>query len=347
VIARNRTISRGNSPRFASNKNRETLGAMRPVNAESAMSNPAASFEPHRRRLVGLAYRMLGSMADAEDAVQETYVRWHEADRDNVSNPRAFLMTTTTRICLDMLKSARSRREEYVGPWLPEPVVDTAALAPDSRTELAEDLSIALLLTLDRLSPLERAAFLLHDVFDFSFKEMAAALERNEAACRQLAARARAHVRAARPRGATAPMAHSGEIDAKHAQLLSAFAAATQSGDLNRLKQLLANDVRVITDGGGKVRAAVDVIEGADRVAQFVVNASRPHKGQWWREDFTMRFAIINGLPGVIVDAPDGPAQTAAFEIEGDVIRALYVVRNPDKLRHLAAPSVSHESGAG
>ena len=171
------------------------------------VSNPAASFEPYRRRLLGLAYRMLGSMADAEDAVQETYLRWHGADRDNVSDPRAFLMTTTTRICLDMLTSARARREEYVGPWLPEPVVDTAALAPDSRTELAEDLSIALLLTLDRLSPLERAAFLLHDVFDFSFSEVAPALERSEAACRQLAARARAHVRAARPRGATAPPA--------------------------------------------------------------------------------------------------------------------------------------------
>ena len=225
------------------------------------MSDPAASFEPYRRRLLGLAYRMLGSMADAEDAVQETYLRWHGADRDNVSDPRAFLMTTTTRICLDMLTSARARREEYVGPWLPEPVVDTAALAPDSRTELAEDLSIALLLTLDRLSPLERAAFLLHDVFDFSFSEVASALERSEAACRQLAARARAHVRAARPRGATAPPARSGEIDAKHAQLLSAFAAATQSGDLNALTQLLASDVRVVTDGGGKVQGGA----GRDR----------------------------------------------------------------------------------
>ena len=184
------------------------------------MSNPAANFEAYRR-LLGLAYRMLGSMADAEDAVQETYLRWHAADRDNVSDPRAFLMTTTTRICLDMLTSARARREKYVGPWLPEPVFDTAALAPDSPTELAEDLSIALLLILDHLSPLERAAFLLHDVFDFSFGEVATALERSEAACRQLAAHARAHVRAARPRGATPPPARSGGIDAKHAQLMS------------------------------------------------------------------------------------------------------------------------------
>ena len=223
-------------------------------------------------------------MADAEDAVQETYLRWHGADRDKVSDPRAFLMTTTTRICLDMLTSARARREDYVGPWLPEPVVDTAALAPDSRTELAEDLSIALLLTLDRLSPLERAAFLLHDVFDFSFSEVATALERSEAACRQLAARARAHVRAARPRGATAPPARSGEIDAKHAQLLSAFMAATQSGDLNALTQLLASDVRVVTDGGGKVRAALEVIDGADRVARFLVDATRTRPDAWWRE---------------------------------------------------------------
>ncbi len=300
------------------------------------MSNPAASFEPYRRRLLGLAYRMLGSMADAEDAVQETYLRWHAADRDRVSNPRAFLMTTTARICLDMLTSARARREEYVGPWLPEPVFDTAALAPDSRTELAEDLSIALLLILDQLSPLERAAFLLHDVFDFSFSEVATALERTQAACRQLASRARAHVRAARPRGATAQPANPSEIDAKHAQLLSAFAAATRSGDLNALTHLLASDVRFVTDGGGKVRAALNVVEGAENVAKLVVEATRKRPDAWWRNDFRLRFATVNGLPGVIVDAPEGVMQTAAFEIEDGLIRALYVVRNPDKLRHLA-----------
>jgi RNA polymerase sigma-70 factor (ECF subfamily) len=276
---------------------------------------------------------MLGSMADAEDAVQETYLRWHGADRRRVLDAKAFLMTTTTRICLDMLTSARARREEYVGPWLPEPVLDTAALAPDSGTELAEDLSIALLLTLERLSPLERAAFLLHDVFDFSFTEVAAALERGEAACRQLAARARAHVRAARPRGATAPPPYTGEIDAKHTQLMLAFVAATRSGDLYALTQLLASDVRVMTDGGGKAPAALNVIEGADRTARFVVGATR--KG--WREDFTVRFAAINGLPGIIVDSAEGPVQTTAFEIEDGVIKALYVVRNPDKLRRLGA----------
>jgi RNA polymerase sigma-70 factor (ECF subfamily) len=274
---------------------------------------------------------MLGSMADAEDAVQDTYLRWHATDRNQVSDPKAFLMTTTTRICLDVLRSARGRREEYVGPWLPEPVLDTAALAPDSRTELAEDLSIALLLTLDRLSPLERAAFLLHDVFDFSFSEVARTLERSEAACRQLAARARAHVRDVRPRGTSEPPPRAGEVDAKHAELMSAFVAATQSGDLNALTQLLASDVRVVTDGGGKVAASLNVLEDADRAARFLIGATR--KG--WREDYTWRLATINGLPGVIVDGPEGPVQTAAFEIDGGVIRALYVVRNPDKLRHL------------
>jgi RNA polymerase sigma-70 factor, ECF subfamily len=313
------------------------------VSSTSATSDPAASFEPYRRRLLGLAYRMLGSLADAEDAVQETYLRWHAADRGNVSDPRAFLMTTTTRICLDMLTSARARHEEYVGPWLPEPILDTATLAPDTRTELAEDLSMALLLTLDRLSPLERAAFLLHDVFDFSFTEVASTLERSEIACRKLATRARAHVRALRPRGATAPPARPGEIDAKHAQLMSAFAAATQSGDLNTLTQLLASDVRIMTDGGGKVRAALEVVEGADRAARFLVDFTRKRADAWWREDFRPRFAIINGLPGIIVEGSEGAVQTAAFEIEGDVIRALYVVRNPDKLRHLAR--ARHESG--
>ena len=302
----------------------------------NANSDPAASFEPYRRRLLGLAYRMLGSMADGEDAVQETYLRWHAVDRDRVVEPRAFLMTTTTRICLDMLTSARARREEYVGPWLPEPVVDTAALAPDSHTELAEDLSIALLLTLDRLSPLERAAFLLHDVFEFSFTEVAGALERSEPACRQLAARARAHVRASRPRGTSALTGRPGEIDEKHAQLMSAFVAACRSGDLDALMRMLASDVRVVTDGGGKVVAALNVLEGADRAARFLVGATQ--KG--WREYFTLRFATINGLPGIIVDGPEGPVQTSAFEIDDDdVVRALYVVRNSDKLRHVTAAS--------
>jgi RNA polymerase sigma-70 factor (ECF subfamily) len=157
-------------------------------------TDPSASFEPHRRRLRGLAYRMLGSMAEAEDAVQEAYLRWHDADRKNVAEPRAFLITTTTRICLDVLKSARVRREEYVGPWLPDPVVDTAALA--RHATMAEDLSVALLLALDRLSPLERAAFLLHDVSTIRSRRWPTRWAET-AACRQLASRANACARSA------------------------------------------------------------------------------------------------------------------------------------------------------
>ena len=293
------------------------------------MTDPAVSFEPHRQRLLGLAYRMLGSVSEAEDAVQDAYLRWHGTDRDAVTDPRAFLTTTTTRICLDMLKSARVQREKYVGPWLPEPVVDTAALAPDTQTELAEDLSIALLLTLDRLSALERAAFLLHDVFDCSFSEVASALDRSEAACRQLASRARTHVREARPQGISTVRDTS--EPSNHQQLVSAFVNAAKSGDLQTLMGLLADDVRLTTDGGGKVVAALNVIEGADRTARFVVGAVS--KGL--PEGSIVRIAPINGLPGLIVYRPDGSVQSVAFEIVDNRVRAIYSVSNPDKLSHL------------
>ncbi len=297
------------------------------------MTDPAFTFEPHRRRLLGLAYRMLGSIAEAEDAVQDAYLRWHAADRDAVTNVRAFLTTTTTRICLDALKSARVRREAYVGPWLPEPVVDTAALAPDTQTELAEDLSIALLLALDRLSALERAAFLLHDVFDCSFGEVARALDRSEASCRQLASRARAHVREARPQG-TSTVSDGSEPSA-HQQLVSAFVNAARSGDLEGLMGLLADDVRLMTDGGGKARSALNVIEGADRTARFVAGAVS--KGL--SEGSIVRPATINGLPGLIVYAPNGSVQSVAFEIANNRVRAIYAVSNPDKLSHLMPPA--------
>jgi RNA polymerase sigma-70 factor (ECF subfamily) len=274
---------------------------------------------------------MLGSMAEAEDAVQEAYLRWHDTDRDRIEEPRAFLMTATTRICLDVLKSARVKREEYVGPWLPDPVTDTASLAPDAQTELAEDLSVALLLALERLSPLERAAFLLHDVFDYSFAEVAEALGRHEAACRQLAARARAHVRGTRPRGVVPPQGASSRMDPKHAELLSAFMAASRSGDLQALTSLLASDARVVTDGGGKVAAALEVIEGADRVAAFLAGVVR----RGWTDEMSAHFEMINGMPGLLLNGPNGLLQTSAFEIEDGVVRAIYVVRNPDKLRHL------------
>jgi RNA polymerase sigma-70 factor, ECF subfamily len=293
-------------------------------------TDPAATFEPHRRQLLGLAYRMLGSMAEAEDAVQEAYLRWHDVDREAIDEPRAFLTTTTTRICLDVLKSARVRREEYVGPWLPDPIIDTASLAPDAQTELAEDLSVALLLALDRLSPAERAAFLLHDVFDYSFAQVAEALGKNEAACRQLASRARTHVRDRRHTGM--PPRAAGTVDPKHTELLTTFINATRTGDLDALTSMLASDAKVVTDGGGKVAAALNVIDGASRAAAFLVGATR--KG--WRDDYSLRLDVINGLPGVVITSPRGLVQTNAFEIEGERIKAIYIVRNPDKLRHLS-----------
>ncbi|MGE0811800.1 MAG: sigma-70 family RNA polymerase sigma factor [Vicinamibacterales bacterium] len=294
--------------------------------------DPAATFEPHRRRLLGLAYRMLGSMAEAEDAVQEAYLRWHAVDRAGVEAPRAFLVATTTRICLDVLKSARARREQYVGPWLPDPVVDTASLAPDARTALAEDLSVALLLALDRLSPLERAAFLLHDVFDYSFTEVAAALGRSDAACRQLASRARTRVREARPDGPSAPGSGAGPVAPGHAALLAAFLEAAKSGDVESLKGMLTTEARVVTDGGGKATAALNVIEGAGRAAAFLAGVVR--KG--WTREMSVRVEAINGLPGLVVLGPGGLLQTTAFEFAGDRVAAIYIVRNPDKLKHLA-----------
>ena len=275
---------------------------------------------------------MLGSMAEAEDAVQEAYLRWHDTNRDIVKEPRAFLMTTTTRICLEVLKSARMKREEYVGPWLPEPITDTASLAPDAQTELAEDLSVALLLALDRLSPLERAAFLLHDVFDYSFSQIADALDRNEAACRQLASRARTRVRDARPKGLTPPRGATTSIDPRHQELLAAFISASRSGDIEQLTRMLASDARLVTDGGGKVPAALNVIEGNDRIAAFLAGVVR--KG--FTDDMSIRFEMVNGLPGLLIVSPNGLVQTNAFEFDGDAVTAIYIVRNPDKLKHLA-----------
>ena len=243
------------------------------------MSNPAASFEPYRRRLLGLAYRMLGSMADAEDAVQETYLRWHGADRDNVSDPRAFLMTTTTRICLDMLTSARARREEYSRSMAAGAGCrhgSARARQPHgagrgSVHRAALDARPAVAARARCLPAARRVRFLVQR------SGLGTGAERGgvPAACRP---RPRARARSATTRRHRAAGA-SGEIDAKHAQLMSAFAAATESGDLNALTQLLASDVRVVTDGGGKVRAALNVVDGADRAARFLVDVTRKRPG--------------------------------------------------------------------
>ncbi len=271
-------------------------------------------FEPHRRYLAGIAYRMLGSVAEAEDIVQDAFLRWHGVDRAEIREPRAYLARTVTHLCLDRLKSARAQRETYVGTWLPEPVLDADAV-------LAQDLSLALLMALERLSPLERAAFLLHDVFDMAYPEIADILERTEPACRQLTARAREHVRD-RPR--FQPTDEAAE------RLATAFHAAMTTGDLLAISKLLAEDAVFYSDGGGKRAAALNPIFGRDKILRFMIGVAG--KGRLPTE---IRPAHINGMPGFVTRSPDGLDATA-LEIRDDRVVAIYMIRNPDKLRHLA-----------
>ena len=274
------------------------------------------SFDEHRRFLVGLAYRMLGSLAEAEDVVQDAFLRW-DAATVTVDNPRAYLARVVSRLCLDRMKSARARREQYVGMWLPEPVVD------DPAAPLAEDLSVALLLTLERLSPLERAAFLLHDVFDMDYGAIAEVLDRTEPACRQLAARARDHVRDERPR-----FEATGDATEK---LTSAFHAAALSGDLDAIARMLADDAVFYSDGGGKKLAALNPIRGKVKIMRFLAGVATKRS-----IPTSIEPARINGLPGFVLRGDDG-VETIALEIAGDRIAAIYAIRNPDKLRHLTA----------
>jgi len=291
------------------------------------VSAEADPFHTHRGRLLGLAYRMLGSRADAEDAVQDAWIKWASAERRGVENSEAFLVTTVTRLCLDRLKSARAKREIYVGPWLPEPVPDADALSPHAATELAEDLSFALLLALERLSPLERAAFLLHDVFDAPYTDVAATLGRSEAAVRQLASRARKAVQDER-RSAPAPAA-------AHERLLSAFVAAVAQGDAGALKALLREDAVALSDGGGKKAAALNPIIGADKVARFFLGLARKLSTRGAAISFTAR--QINGAPGLLLHVDGVLDQAVSLSIADDAIAAVYLVRNPDKLRALSA----------
>lgn len=281
----------------------------------------AATFDPLRPGLVRIAYRMLGSVADAEDVVQEAFLRWFDADREAVREPEAYLRRVVTRICLDHLKSARRRREIYVGPWLPEPLVETA--------EEIDDITLPLMMALERLSPLERAAFLLHDVFGVSFEEIAEAIGRAPATCRQLASRARTHVRAARPRFSI-PKERGEEIAA-------AFFAATRSGNMQELRSLLAADVTVYADGGGKAAAALQPIVGLGNVMQLHASLALTFAKKMSR---LVRYGFINGLPGFVTVEQDNTLQTTALQIEDGKIVAIYVMRNPDKLRHLGGRAV-------
>jgi RNA polymerase sigma-70 factor (ECF subfamily) len=285
------------------------------VTAGVSHEDAAASFDPLRPKLMRVAYRMLGSVADAEDVLQEAFIRWMGTDRSEVREPEAFLRRTITRLCLDQLKSAQRRRETYVGPWLPDPVLEE---------EQEDDISLPLMLALERLSPLERAAFLLHDVFGLGFEEVATTIQRDPTACRQLAARARAHVREARPRF---------QVDKQRGlELAEAFFTASRNGDMTALATMLAADVSVHADGGGKRPAAMRPIVGFDavmQVHQILADLFRKNGSKLVRAGF------VNGLPGFVSLEADGELQTTALEIGDGKITAIYVMRNPDKLRHL------------
>ena len=286
-----------------------------------------ADFQAQRPRLTRLAYRMLGSLAEAEDVAQDAWLRWRragqgEGEDDGIADPAAWLVRVTTRLCLDRLCAERAAREAYRGPWLPEPLVEDMAEDP---VERAEDVSVAFLLALQRLSPLERAVFLLRDVFDEDYAAVAAALGRSEAACRQLAARARSHVREARPRF---------EIpQAQLARLAAAFAEAARDGDTAALAGMLAEDAVLISDGGGKRPAALRPIVGRDDVIALLEGLRSQGNLQASGE---VRLARVNGYPGLIVRLPDGP-MTVTFEPDGaGRIAAIFIVRNPEKLGRLA-----------
>ncbi|WP_340116312.1 sigma-70 family RNA polymerase sigma factor [Pelagibius sp. 7325] len=291
------------------------------------MTRPDAAtdvFQAQRPRLLRLAYRMLGSLAEAEDIVQESWLRWQRADRGAVAAPAAYLSRTVTRLCLDAMKSARARRETYVGAWLPDPLADAAAV-PEDETMRLDELTYTLMLALERLSPLERAAFLLHDVFGLPSGEVAETLERDAAAVRQLAARARKHVRAARPRYPVAR--EEGE------RIARAFFAASTSGDTAALSGLLAEDVVLISDGGGKVIAFRNPILGMQRVLRLFAGLYRKHAQL---PTTFVRPLWIDGLPGFLSRARGDVLQTTALEIVEGRIAAIYVTRNPDKLTHIA-----------
>ncbi|MFD5800666.1 RNA polymerase sigma-70 factor [Streptomyces sp. NPDC127020] len=283
-------------------------------------------FEAHRPVLLGVAYRMLGRLADAEDVVQEAWLRWSAADRSTVREPRGYLVRVTTRLAIDRLRQIRSRGETYVGPWLPEPyVTDFGDTVPDTaeRAVLADSVSLAVLVVLESLSPLERAVFVLREAFGYPYAEIAAMLERGEAAVRQLAGRARRHVDERRPRYDVDP--------AQRRDLTERFLAAAAGGDLAGLMELLAPDVRLVGDSGGKSKAPLRVLESSEKVARFLQGAARKSV-----PDFSYRFLEINGGPALLALSGGKPDSVFQIEVADGRIQSVYIIRNPDKLLSLA-----------
>ena len=291
------------------------------------MSDQALVFERHRPRLHGLAYRMLGARDEAEDAVQEAFLRWHRADAAEIRSAEAWLVTVVTRLCLDRLRAAATERQAYIGPWLPEPLIGGQADAPDRRIELASDLSMAFLIMLERLAPEERAAFLLHEVFDCGYPDIARALGKSEAACRQIVHRARARVRRDKPRFEVS--------EAAHRRLLEQYLTALRTRDKAKLLALFAEDATLVTDGGGKVTAALNIIRGAGRITRGTLGAMRKIGGQ-----LTHEMVPINGQLGFITYVDGRPYAASSIETDGQRILSVFRVLNPDKLRGLVGPDM-------
>jgi RNA polymerase sigma-70 factor (ECF subfamily) len=292
------------------------------------MSDVAEQFEALRPRLLRLAYSQLGSLAEAEDVVQDAWLRLSRVDIAAIEDLGAWLVTVVSRLALDALGTARMRRERYVGPWLPDPLVGAAGddADPADRVTLDETVSHALLFVLERLSPAERTAFILHDVFGYSFDEVGDVVGRTPAAARQLASRARRHVVEQRPRQSGTPQEQQRAVEA--------FALAADGGDLEALLAVLDPDVVMRSDGGGRVHAARKPLVGADRVSRALVALARKFAGQ-----SEAHFADVNGLPGlVMVNREDGQVSVLAFTVDAGRITTIHMQRNPDKLGHVRAP---------
>lgn len=294
----------------------------------SATETRAEIFDSTRPLLFSIAYRMTGSVTDAEDLVQDAFVKWLESPDTEVRVPRAFLATIVTRLAINHLQSARGRRETYVGQWLPEPLVTEHAPDPSEPVELADSLSIAFLLMLERLSPVERAVLLLHDVFDFDYSEIATILEKSEANCRQLLTRAKKHLGESRARFDVDP--------AQADRLLAGFTQAVRAGDVAGLLGMLAEDITLWADGGGKVPgAALQPVHGAESVANFVVQRARGGASRGG----TVRLTRINGQPGFVVYVAGAPLAAMALGIRDGRIHDIYAIANPDKLHAISQPT--------
>lgn len=290
------------------------------------MQDQTAQFERHRGKLYGIAYRMLASRADAEDIVQEAYLRWHRAPVGEVRSAEAWLVTTVTRLCIDRLRAAQAERKSYVGPWLPEPIVEDSAPPADASTELASSLSVAFLAVLERLAPEERAAFLLHEVFESEYSEIARILGKSEAACRQIVSRARRRVREDRPRVQVSEVARKA--------VLERFVNALMSRDKDAMVQLLAADATWTSDGGGKAAAARKVIRGGERVARFAIGVIGRHA-----DHIELRYITVNGEAGLALCGPQGVYAIVSVVTDGARILSVMCVLNPDKLGTVAAVS--------